>query len=420
MNRLDFLKGNKPEVNPSDYDHRPELHGVIHKDNFDLVNVINKVTVGKFDEEWGENVRKNKKIWRRNPKLRSLKGMGQNKCVIGIGAGPSFKKNCEVLKRTVYDDGIRSWEDRDFITIAANHQFKPLLEMGIIPDFVLLVDAGNDAVYDQLCRDVPDNGKNTTLITGLHVLPKILKDWTRQGRNLALYKTNAPPVTKAFKEHIKSNHQGVELGGNCLNGAWMIGLSVFQSTVFMGVGNDLSFEIKKDLEERRKSYYHDGDYTTNAKETGSGRDEAASKKQWAGFSLEKKKIITLNKGTWSRDNYNIYLDIVGTSHTLWVYKAWLESTIMSQTQNPTHFHYFNCTEGGILGVMAKNLDKHSMNNPDNWYLFDEVATNVHTGARMYHTAMLSDAVELFKQVKGSQVWHSNDAMYADGHLPNQV
>ncbi|MFX0194538.1 MAG: 6-hydroxymethylpterin diphosphokinase MptE-like protein [Candidatus Hodarchaeota archaeon] len=413
---FDHLKGDKPKGSANDWDNRPELHGIIRQEDFEFVNTINKCTVGKLGEEWEENVKRNKIIWRRNPKLNSLRGLGKNKCVIGIGAGPSFKKNQEVLKRIVWNDGVRPWEQRDFITIASNHQFKPLLEMGIIPDFVLLVDAGNDAVYDQLCRDIHLSGKNTTLLTGVHVLPKIAKNWTKQGRNIVMYTTNAPNVKKAFSKYISRNHEGIELGGNVLNGAWMIGLSVFNSTVFFGVGNDLSFELRDTIEEQRKSYYHDGDYTTNAAETGSGRDEAASEKKWAGYRLEKRRIIDPFAKDGCLKRYNVELDLVGTSYTLWVYKAWIESTIMAQTQNPVHFHYFNCTEGGIVGVMAKEVTDSALRDPNNWYLMDGVAINKHTGACMYHTCMLNDAAELFINTKRSYTWQEpQDAQYADGH-----
>jgi hypothetical protein len=46
-------------------------------------------------------------------------------------------------------DGVKSWFDRNFIILASNHQLKPLLNMGIIPDFVMVADA-SDVVMDQL------------------------------------------------------------------------------------------------------------------------------------------------------------------------------------------------------------------------------------------------------------------------------
>jgi len=107
--------------------------------------------------------------------------------------------------------------------------------------------------------------------------------------------------------------------------------------------------------------------------------------------------------------------VVGTSKTLWVYKTWLEGAIMSQTKAPVLFNYFNCTEGGILGVMAKDDRDEALFSKDNWYLLDEVAVNQHTGRPMYHTAMLKDATDLFIKIKRSKIWETpQDAQYATG------
>ena len=74
--------------------------------------------------------------------------MGFNKALIGVGAGQSFNKNKDILKKLTDWDGIKSWQDRNFVIMAANHQFKPLLKMGIIPVFVVVADA-SDVVMEQ-------------------------------------------------------------------------------------------------------------------------------------------------------------------------------------------------------------------------------------------------------------------------------
>jgi hypothetical protein len=397
----------------STYDEYTAIHGVISRNNFDFLGRINTQTIDHFKDMWTGNIKKNKKFWRKHLKLRGLSGLGINKAVIGIGAGPSFKKNKDVLKHYTSLDGIKPWEERDFITIAANHQFKPLLEMGIIPDFVLLVD-GSDVVMDQLNKDIPKEALNTQLITGVHASPKVISEWDRQGRGIVFYTTPAPVIRKAVKKHIKrgcDDHQ-IELGGNVLNGSFMIGCGALKSTIFMGVGNDLSFEIDNDVEKQREGYYSDGDYSTNAEVTGTGRDEGKCSKRWAGYRMERKKIVLLDEPIGSKRRYNFELDIVGTSHTLWVYKTWLETTMMGQTRSAVYFHYFNCTEGGILGVMARDDSDEALPDPKNWYFLDEVCINKHTGRQMYMTAMLEDAIEIFLKNKRSRTWHSQDAQYA--------
>ena len=135
--------------------------------------------------------------------------------------------------------------------------------------------------------------------------------------------------------------------------------------------------------------------------------------RWQGLNLERKRIISIDEPIGSLKRYNINLDVVGTSHTLWVYKIWLETTMIGQTNLPTYFHYFNCTEGGVLGVMAKEDDNESLFKEDNWYLLDEVCINKHTGKQMYMTAMLEDAFDIFLKTKRSQVWNEPVAQPAN-------
>jgi len=173
-----------------------------------------------------------------------------------------------------------------------------------------------------------------------------------------------------------------EMGGIVMNACFMLGLTVFGSSVFITVGNDLSFEMSDHKKVRKASYYADGDYSSNI---GTGRDEAKSEKKWAGFTLTDRQIWTENK-----DRYDVKLDIVGTTHTLWVYKIWLESMLVRQTQGS--FHYFNCSEGGILGVMAKSDADEDLGKQDNWFLLDEVC-------KYYHTAKLEDALVHYLKCK---------------------
>lgn len=396
----DLLKEGEKKDPSEDYDARPELQGVISQESFEFINAINEQTGNLLGEEWASNVKTNKRWWRKHSSLLSCKGLGKNKCVIGIGASPGFHNNKDVLKQYVNNDGVQPWEYRDFITIAANHQYKPLLEFGIIPDFVLLVDA-SDVVMDQLCKDIPPEGQNTTLITGVHCSPRVIKEWTKQGRHIVFYTSGSPQINDAFREHIKRDpvKHKMDLGGNCLNGAFMIGTMIFDSTVFMGVGNDLSFPIKDTIEEQRKGYYSDGDYSSNIAGTGTGRDEAAGYKKWGGFKLTKRHVIMPQEQVGSYKRYNIQLDLVGTSKTLWVYKNWLEATIMGQTKHPTYLNYFNCTESGILGVMARESHDDALKDVNNWFMLDEVCINQHTNKAMYHTAMLQDAIEVFLDSK---------------------
>ena len=379
-----------------DYDvllkEHPEFEGVITRKNWEFVGHSDKGTVGFLKKLWAKNIRENVKnnIWKKSRGLHDdCIGIGSNKAVVGIGAGQCFNKNKDLLRQMVAVDGTKSWKDRNFIFIASNHQFKPLLKMGIIPDFVTIADA-SDVVLDQLTKDIPAEGQNCVLIAGLHCSPKVLKRWRKQGRIIRFYLPHTTGLDDVFKEETGEDPKPhiILQGGNVLNSAWSIGLKYFHSTVFFALGNDLSYPVKDTIEDQRVSYYADGDYSSNAKETGTGRDEASASKRWMGYSLEPRKIYTGKL----HESYDIKLDVVGTTYTLWVYKTWLESNILGNEKSGKAYHYYNCTEGGIAGVMCKDDSDEGLNDPDNWFLMDDVC-------KRWHTTTLKDAAERFIRAK---------------------
>ena len=146
----------------------PEFEGVIHKESWDYIGQSDENTLRGLLPLWKKNIEINvkKKYWNRRRAVHKLNEVALNKAVIMVGAGQSFNKNKHVLKQ-IYDiDCVKDFDDRNFIIIASNHQYKPLLNMGIIPDYVMLAD-GSDVVMPQLCEDIPKNGQSTILLDGL-------------------------------------------------------------------------------------------------------------------------------------------------------------------------------------------------------------------------------------------------------------
>lgn len=379
-----------------DYDvllkEHPEFEGVISRKNWEFVGYSDKGTVGFLKKVWEKNIKQNieNKLWKKHRGLYDdCRGIGLNKACVGVGAGQCFNKNKDFLKKLVEVDGVKSWRDRNFIFIASNHQFKPLLNMGIIPDFVVVADA-SDVVLDQLTKDIPAEAQNCILIAGLHCSPKVLKRWYKQGRAIRFYLPHTVGLDDVFRKEAGEDPQPhiILQGGNVLNSSWSIGLKYFHSSVFFALGNDLSYPVKKTIEEQRVSYYADGDYSSNAKETGTGRDEAGASKRWMGFKLIPRKIYTGKL----HESYDVQLDVVGTTQTLWVYKTWLESNIFGNERSGRSYHYYNCTEGGIAGVMCKDDSDEGLNDESNWFLMDDVC-------KRWHTTTLKDAAEKFMRAK---------------------
>jgi hypothetical protein len=375
----------------------PEFEGVISRKNWEFIGHSDKRTVNFLKEVWAKNIEKNVKngLWdKHGPARKDCLGLGKNKAVIGVGAGPGFNKNKHILKRVHDIDATRDFKERDFIIMASNHMFKPLLKMGIIPDFVVVADA-SDVVMEQLCKDVPDNGRNCILLATPQASPKVLKRWAKQGRPIRFYLTQSEGLPEAFYEATKDDPKKYMIlqGGNVINSAWSISMMVFRSTVFMAIGNDLSFPLKKELEDKRQAYYCDKDYRSNAPVTGTGRDEANTQKKWMGFKLKRAAIWTPNE----KPLYNIEIEPVWTTHTLWVYKTWLEANVMGGINAKLSYHYYNCTESGIVGVMCKDDSDEGLDDQNNWFMLDDVC-------KRYHTRMFEDAVKEFRTAKESMKW----------------
>ena len=369
----------------------PALDGVIGKRSWDFIHGSDSRTIDFLKGFWLSNLRKNiksKRYKRYGSLSKDYLQFGKNKATVCIGAGPSLKNNLDVLKTIHLMDGIRPIEDRNFIFIASNHMFKPLLKEGVIPDFVYLADA-SDVVLDQLTKDIPEDARYVTLLSGLQCSPKVLKAWTRQGRDVRFYLPGTDVLVEEFEKLTKEDPMYIRImqGGNVMNCCWTTALKFFGSTVFMALGNDLSYPVKEELEERRKSYYVDGDYSTNL---GTGRDEARTDKNWMGIELSKSNILSAN----AEDRYNVRLTPVVTNGTLWVYKTWLEAQVIA-AQKGVKFKYYNCTEGGISGVMHK--EDMPYEDLSSWYLADSVSDR-------WKTRMFKDAISEFLKAKEFMKW----------------
>jgi len=365
---------------------RSELAGeLISERIWEGMHNVNVKTDDGLKKLWLENVRKNldssyfdKYMW-----ANELTGLGINKAIIGVGAGPSFKKNEDVLKEISDLCVMQKLDDQPFIIIASNHMYKPLLEKGIYPHFVMLIDGG-DAVYEHLCVDVPRDDK-TILVAPLQIHPKVLKKWMKQGRSAVICNSFDKEKQKMYQEHTGKDPDaiGLEFGGNVLNCMWSLAVRYLKSSVFISVGNDLCFPRLEYLDDRRKGYYATGDYDINIKNR---RDEARSTFGWMGFELKKSAIV---------DGHYVDFKPVNMSHTLFTYKVWLESQVIMNSESGVSFHYYNCSEGGALGVMSKGSTKEEMAEKDNWYLLD---WHPIVGKR-YHTRTLESTSWQFLQAR---------------------
>ncbi len=375
----------------------PEVGAVLPDNVYEGMLKADSKTHDHLLDLWKSNIKENVK--RFLPKSGWLNdgyvGLGRHKAVIGIGAGGSLGKNKDHLKTISLADGTREFEEQDFILMASNHQLKPCLEAGIIPHFTMVSDGSPDLV-DQF--DVGATGKHTTLIANIISHPDVIKKWKGPVKFVCTKDNKIPEYVTEQTGEPMPQERCVVPGGNILNLSFALGIGLFRASVWMCVGNDLSFPAATDLKDRRKGYYEDGDYSTNIK---SSRDEASHEFTWGGFELEENKIWMPKK------NVRWKLKWMSTAPQLFFYKTWLEANALILWDNGQQFHVYNCTEGGILGVLLKeemnNPEKYDEKfDPDNWFLMDEV-----TNGR-WRTRTLQDACEEFhnakQQLLGRPTW----------------
>jgi hypothetical protein len=341
----------------------PLVQRIVSQEIADTVFSCNESTVGALAPVWRENAKKNMELFRKHGSLvDSFHGFGTNRAVIGVGAGPSFNKNKRMLKH-IFDCNIQfGLKDQPFIIVASNKQFRPLVEMGIYPHFVMLVDAGK-ALYPQLCgKGVPKFAQQSILITGLHADHRTLKEWDKRGGQICFYLIGDEVDQEYFRKETGQNPNRVHIqqGGNVLNTLWVLSHRVLGASTYIMVGNDLAFKYSDDKAEREASFYADGDYRLNILNR---RDEAKDKMAWMGFDL---KECSLAPGKYLYD-----LSPIGISKQMWVYKTWLE--VQAAVWADRHkFFIFNASEAGSLGVLAREHNEKAMNERGNWFMIDEL------------------------------------------------
>jgi hypothetical protein len=364
---------------------RSELAAELIPDHiWDGIHRVNKRSNKAMTSLWQGNIRDNlkAKCLKNQMRAHELRGLGTNKAIVAVGAGPSLKKNVDVLKE-MSDICVTSpsIDAQPFVIIASNHMYKPLLEKGIYPHFVMLVDGG-DAVYDQLCKDVPKKDK-TILLAPLQIHPKIREGWIKQKRGIVWFHSMDDEAHEIYREYEDDDpaKMQLEFGGNVLNCMWALSIRYLRSTIYMCVGNDLCFPREGELDDKREGFYATGAYDVNILNK---RDEAKSKYAWMGFDLWKSSIA---------DQTMIDMKPVNVSHSQFTYKIWAESQVILNSDSPMSWQYFNCSEGGALGVMSKGKTSEEMAKDDNWYLLDE---------RMplrYRTRRLEDAAWQFLKAR---------------------
>jgi len=242
---------------------------------------------------WIPNIRDNLS---RVGEFRSVYGLKQKgKTAILVGGGPSLRKNVDKLKDVNRDE---------VVIVTSAHSLKYLLEHGVKPDYVFVLDAKD--VQADWCdigeTDIP-------LIMEVGCSPKILEKW--KGPVYFFRGNSREDFPELYKDTDFSDM--VYSGGNVMSCAlyWALVVAGYKRIVF--VGHDYSNSVNHGVE------YADGS-------------------------------IDMGEGDDSFQDYMIACDVEGLGVTtlarMMEYKIWSE-LLMKKYIN---VDFVNATEGGIFGV----------------------------------------------------------------------
>lgn len=274
-------------------------------DDGDSLNLLGSQIEKLTMLRWGNTIEENNtlpSIWHSNiqkniPYLQSQNGRVNSaldfpdltgKAVVLVGASPVLNETWQYLKDV---------DDR-FVIVASNSSAKFLVEHGIVPDYVLMIDGQKG----QWSLDIGEGELKTAMIASPFCEPETLSAWKGKIYVLPYEVKNSP-----YNDAIKAQYgDPIPSGGNSINCGMAFFVTCTNAKIYLFAGNEMSF---------KKSYYLD------------------------------------RKSTNDNSMYFFVKDVDGeTSRTLvplYEYKIWLENLAWELYRDG--YWFCNCSKG-ILGI----------------------------------------------------------------------
>lgn len=267
----------------------------------------NETTVKSFKDIWLKNLPINKKLIGgdfRKFGIYQFKDKNVGETAYLIGAGTSLKRNVQKLK---YKNGIK---------ITNAHCLKYLLNYGITPDFVLILDA-KDKQVDWI--DIGSEAKNIKLCIDTCVDPGIIRKWKGQ---IFFFRANAKAEDEFSKKSWEIDSDFTDIlscGGNVMGGCltFAIGLGC-KKVVFIGM--DLACNVDNPVMQYKVGYC-------------TGEDDGEGVDSFLDVNIEGLGIMTLGR--------------------MYDYKHWIDCLSINPHITCKKIDFINASEGGILGAYVE-------------------------------------------------------------------
>ena len=262
-----------------------------------------KNAYAQWKNTWAAHATKNGKLFHKNgTSHQDALYCGVGKRLLIVATGPSLEAEMENIKK--YRDEV------DIMCVDKSYHM--LVEHGVIPDFVVICDAGIS--YDKYCKPYLEQTKDVTLLSNITANP----DWTHNWKGRIIFFVN--------KDNIQTELEYMQLSGVPKSEIIPAGSNVGNSCVIFAsqvMGYRAYGLIGYDFGWRNNQNYYSYDTTTE-------------KRYW----MKHMAMIDLNG------------DIINTSQNLSFSSRWL-TDFYRGILYPAKIEVYNCTDGGTLGVMPR-------------------------------------------------------------------
>ncbi len=268
---------------------------------------VNTATLNRFEKLWFKNLTLNMASYIYSPGVKELFDKFQGKAVFLIGAGPSLQKQVEVLKSN----------QNNYILIAVNTSFPYLLQNGIIPDFVVVVDP-QDKIFKYFLPVIRQKlEKYPILIAEPTISPKIAKNYP----GTVLFCDVG--FLKNWVNKFSDEKGELKMGGSVITAAYTLAKTMKAEPIVF-LGTDMAYS-ENSLHFRGAELEKEWLFSQNKLIT----QEANQ------YNFLKKIHLTPHKGFY--DN-TVYTDIKFQTYITWLEKHFKQDS---------NLNIINATEGGI-------------------------------------------------------------------------